>query len=185
MDGFQKPVNPAFGRWSANQQKAGRNRSGQKGKGMEGNERSGIPYREAPAPEEHASRNARMGTVFRNEQRDVPVRIIQESVPGKQITMAHIISSPDPIMYQKLGLDPKVDYHNAAIGIMAITPYETAIIAADLCMKFSAVSLGFLDRFSGTLIVTGLISDVEAGFERVLDYTSRDMDYTVCGITAT
>lgn len=122
---------------------------------------------------------------FWQDHRNDLVRIIQESVPGKQITMAHIISSPDPIMYQKLGLDPKVDYHNAAIGIMAITPYETAIIAADLCMKFSPVKLGFLDRFSGTLIVTGLISDVKVGFERVLDYTSKTMNFTVCEITNT
>ncbi len=56
---------------------------------------------------------------FWSDHKNDLVRIIQESVPGKQITMAHIISSPDPIMYQKLGLDPKVDYHNAAIGIMA------------------------------------------------------------------
>ena len=122
---------------------------------------------------------------FWQDHRNDLVRIIQESVPGKQITMAHIISSPDPIMYQKLGLDPKVDYRNAAIGIMAITPYETAIIAADLCMKFSPVKLGFLDRFSGTLIVTGLISDVKVGFERVLDYTSKTMNFTVCEITNT
>ena len=113
------------------------------------------------------------------------LRIIQESVPGKQITMAHIVASPDPILYQKLGLDPKIDYHNAAIGIMAITPYETAIIAADICMKQSAVKLGFIDRFSGTLIVTGLISDVKVGFEQVLSYTAREMDFTVCKITMT
>lgn len=113
------------------------------------------------------------------------LRIVQESVPGKQITMAHIVASPDPVLYQKLGLDPKIDYHNAAIGIMAITPYETAIIAADICMKQSPVKLGFIDRFSGTLIVTGLISDVKVGFERVLDYTSKAMDYTICGITMT
>ena len=37
------------------------------------------------------------------------MRIIQETVPGKQITMAHVIASPDPIIYKKLGLDPKVD----------------------------------------------------------------------------
>ena len=39
-------------------------------------------------------------------------RIIQELVPGKQITLAHIIANPDPIMYGKLGLDPKVEYSN-------------------------------------------------------------------------
>lgn len=33
------------------------------------------------------------------------MRIIQEIVPGKQITLAHIIANPDPVLYQKLGLD--------------------------------------------------------------------------------
>ena len=54
-------------------------------------------------------------------------RIIMESVPGRQITLAHIIASPDQILYRKLGLDPNVDYKNAAIGILTQTPYETAI----------------------------------------------------------
>lgn len=31
------------------------------------------------------------------------MRIIQESVPGKQITMAHIIASPDEIIYKNWG----------------------------------------------------------------------------------
>ena len=44
-------------------------------------------------------------------------RIVQELVPGKQITLAHIIACPDPILYEKLGLDPSVDYARAAIGI--------------------------------------------------------------------
>ena len=35
------------------------------------------------------------------------MRIIQELVPGKQITLAHVIANPDAILYQKLGLDPK------------------------------------------------------------------------------
>ena len=31
-------------------------------------------------------------------------RIIQEYVPGKQVTLAHIIPSPVPSLYMKLGL---------------------------------------------------------------------------------
>ncbi len=77
------------------------------------------------------------------------MRIIQESVPGKQITMAHIIASPDEIIYKKLGLDPRVDYHRAAIGVLTLTPSETAIITADLAIKASAIQIGFIDRFSG------------------------------------
>ena len=32
------------------------------------------------------------------------MRIVQELVPGRQITLAHIIANPDPTLYQKLGL---------------------------------------------------------------------------------
>ncbi len=42
---------------------------------------------------------------------DAKLRIIQELVPGKQITLAHIIASPDPTLYQKLGLNPELDYN--------------------------------------------------------------------------
>ena len=63
------------------------------------------------------------------------MRIIQESVPGKQITMAHIIASPDQVIYKKLGLDPRIDYNKAAIGVLTQTPSETAIITADLALK--------------------------------------------------
>ena len=43
-------------------------------------------------------------------------RIIQEIVPGKQITLAHVIANPDAVLYQKLGLDPTMDYAKSAIG---------------------------------------------------------------------
>ena len=60
------------------------------------------------------------------------MRIIQELVPGKQITLAHIIANPDPILYEKLGLDPRVDRVRTAIGILTVSPCETAVIAADI-----------------------------------------------------
>ena len=30
-------------------------------------------------------------------------RIIQEFVPGKQVTLAHVIANPDPHLYPKIG----------------------------------------------------------------------------------
>ena len=66
------------------------------------------------------------------EAKDQKMRIIQESVPGKQITLAHLIANPDRIIYKKLGLNPHVDYHKSSIGIITMTPSETAIIAGDL-----------------------------------------------------
>ena len=84
-----------------------------------------------------------------DQQQDGKMRIIQEIVPGKQITIAHIIANPDEILYQKLGLDPAVDYSQSAIGIVTMSPSETAIIAGDIATKASGIELGFVDRFSG------------------------------------
>ena len=60
------------------------------------------------------------------------MRIVQELVPGKQITLAHIIANPDKVLYQKLGLNPAVDYSQSAIGIVTVSPAETAIILGDI-----------------------------------------------------
>ncbi len=111
------------------------------------------------------------------------MRIIQETVPGKQITMAHVIASPDSIIYKKLGLDPKIDYNRAAIGILTVTPSETAIIAADIAIKTSAIDIGFIDRFSGTLIITGMISDVSIALESILSYAKTTLGFDVCNVT--
>ena len=112
-------------------------------------------------------------------------RIIQEQVPGKQISLAHIIANPDKILYKKLGLDPAVDYSKSAIGIMTITPAETAIIIADIAIKSSGVELGFVDRFSGSLIITGTVSEVEASVTAILDYVSEKLGFAVCPVTRT
>jgi len=111
------------------------------------------------------------------------MRIIQETVPGKQVTMAHVIASPNTVIYQKLGLDPKIDYAKAAIGILTMTPSETSIIAADIALKKSSIDIGFIDRFSGTLIITGKISDVTTALEAVLNYAENVMGFTVCDLT--
>ena len=99
--------------------------------------------------------------------------------------MAHIIAAPDAILYQKLGLDPAVDYARAAIGIVTMSPAETAIIAGDIAVKASNAELGFLDRFSGTLIITGRISDVEASLNAVIDYAREKLGFVVCDVTKT
>lgn len=113
------------------------------------------------------------------------MRIVQELVPGKQITIAHVIANPDDILYKKLGLDPAVEYSKTAIGIVTMSPAETAIIAGDIAIKSSGVELGFVDRFSGTLIVTGSISDVLSSLNALVDYSRDVLGFTVCPITKT
>ncbi len=111
-------------------------------------------------------------------------RIIQEIVPGKQITLAHIIANPDDILYYKLGLDP-AEAHSGAIGILTLSPSETAIIAGDIALKASGVTLGFVDRFSGTVIVTGSVSQVEAALAAVTEYAVKKLGFDVCEMTRT
>lgn len=113
------------------------------------------------------------------------LRIIQELVPGKQVTLAHIISNPNEIVYSKLGLDPKVDYHKAAIGVLSMTPSEIAVIAADIAIKSSHIEMGFIDRFSGTLMFTGRIAEVEASLKSIIMYLQETLGFTICEITKT
>ena len=116
---------------------------------------------------------------------DNKLRIIQELVPGRQVTLAHIIASPDEIVYKKLGLNPDIDYNKAAIGILTVSPAETAVIAADVALKHANIDLGFVDRFSGTIIVTGLVSDTETAIRAAVDYIGNTLGFTVCEVTRT
>lgn len=107
-------------------------------------------------------------------------RIIQEFVPGKQVTMAHLISNPDEDLYKKLGVVSKT---RGALGILTITPSEGAIIAADTARKSAEVELVFVDRFSGSLVICGDTSAVEAALNDVLRVLGEVLHFTMTEIT--
>lgn len=107
-------------------------------------------------------------------------RIVQEYVPGKQITLAHLIANPVKDLYKKIGL-PDDDY--TAVGILTITPSEGAIIAADVATKMADVKIGFVDRFSGSLLLTGDVSSVNEALLAILDLLSMKMHFTPTEIT--
>ena len=111
------------------------------------------------------------------------IRIVQETVAGKEITFAHVMGGPAPIIYQKLGLNPQLDYSATAIGIMNMTPPESAVIASDIAVKSGNIYLGFADRFTGTLIITGDISEVTSALTEVVNYFRDELGYVVCKIT--
>ena len=50
-------------------------------------------------------------------------------------------------------------------------------------VKSGNVYLGFADRFTGTLIITGEISDVMSAMTEVVDYFRDTLGYVVCKIT--
>lgn len=109
-------------------------------------------------------------------------RMIFESVPGKQVTLAHIISNPDPKLFEKLGLDKE---NPNALGIMTITPSDVAAIAVDFARKEAEVEIAFVDRFSGSVCIYGDVSSVEMCINRVLYELERLMKFSVCRVTRT
>lgn len=108
-------------------------------------------------------------------------RIIQEFVPGKQVTLAHVIASPDKDLYGKLGL---LDA-NGSIGIMTITPSEGAMIAADIASKSADIKVGFVDRFNGSLVITGDVAAVEVAIRDVMAVLCDRMGFAKAPVTKT
>ena len=103
---------------------------------------------------------------------DKKERIIQEFVPGKQVTLAHVIPHPVESLYGKMGL---IDAQGA-IGIFTITPSEAAIIAADVASKAADIQIG-------SLIITGDVAAVEAALHDVMSVLCDSMGFAAAPIT--
>jgi ethanolamine utilization protein EutS len=109
-------------------------------------------------------------------------RVIQEYVPGKQVTLAHLIANPEEPLYQKLGV---VSESRGALGILTITPSEAAIIGADVATKAADVEIVFIDRFSGSLVILGSVSAVDAALNEVNRILEQTLQFTPAAITKT
>ncbi|MGL4860985.1 MAG: ethanolamine utilization microcompartment protein EutS [Enterobacteriaceae bacterium] len=105
-------------------------------------------------------------------------RIIQEFVPGKQVTLAHVIAHPGRGLANKIGV-PEAE----AIGIMTLTPGETAMIAGDFATKAADVEIGFLDRFSGALVIYGSVGAVDEALSQTVHQLGRLLGYSLCTLT--
>ncbi|MCG8531754.1 MAG: BMC domain-containing protein [Desulfovibrionales bacterium] len=105
-------------------------------------------------------------------------RIIQESVPGKQVTIAHVIAAPVSDIYERLGVESR-----GALGILTLSPYEVSIIAADIATKTANVEIGFLDRFTGSVVLCGDVQSVETAVEAVLRTLEEQMQFSVSPLT--
>jgi ethanolamine utilization protein EutS len=105
-------------------------------------------------------------------------RSIQEYVPGKQVTMAHLIARPLEDLCKQLGVD-----NAGAIGIMTITPGEGAIIAADAASKAGDIKLDFVDRFSGCLVFSGQIAAVVSALNGAVGALELILGFTPTQVT--
>ena len=64
-------------------------------------------------------------------------------------------------------------------------PSEASIIACDIATKSGAVEIGFLDRFTGAVVLTGDVSAVEYALRQVTRTLGELMRFTACPITRT
>lgn len=114
------------------------------------------------------------------------LRMTRLRVPGKEVCMAHIINPTDPIIYQNLALHIGVhegeDHTGETLGLIRFTPWEAAVVGADVAAKSANVQICFMDRFCGALIVSGKLSDVEAAVESVVKFFKEELNFDVCKI---
>ena len=96
------------------------------------------------------------------------LRLVRVKVIGREISLAQLIGE---------------DHTGESIGLLHITPWEATVAAADIAMKSGDVELGFLDRFSGAVILLGSRAEVRSAMEHVLAFFRHELHFTVCEIT--
>ena len=114
------------------------------------------------------------------------LRLTRVRVPGKSIDFAHVFTPSDPSVYQNLALHIGVhegeDHTGESIGIIRITPWEAIVVATDVAVKAADVEVGFMDRFSGALIILGGLSQVLTAIEEVVRFFRDELNFNVCEI---
>ncbi len=127
--------------------------------------------------------------IFREDYEDLKgktLRMTRLRVPGKEVCMANIITPTDSSVYRNLGLHIGVhegeDHTGEAIGLVRFTPWEAVVAAADIALKSGDVEIGFMDRFNGSLIITGALAQVQTAVEEVVGYFRSRHDFGVCDI---
>ena len=114
------------------------------------------------------------------------LRTTRVRVPGKEICLAHIINPSDPIIYQNLALHIGVhegeDHTGETLGLIRFTPWEADVVAADVATKSADIQVCFMDRFCGSLIISGRLADVQSAVESVVQFFGEELGFAVCKI---
>ena len=114
------------------------------------------------------------------------LRMTRVRVPGKEVCLAHVLTPTDPSIYQNLGLHIGVhegeDHTGESLGLVRVTPWESVVIAADVAAKSADIQIGFMDRFCGSLIITGALADVEIAVNEVMRFMVDVMGFRPCEI---
>lgn len=102
------------------------------------------------------------------------LRMIRLRVPAKEVCLAHVLNPLEECIYHNLALHIGVhegeDHTGEALGLIRFTPWEAVVVAADVAVKSANVQLCFMDRFCGSLIVSGKLTEVQTAVESVVKY---------------
>lgn len=102
------------------------------------------------------------------------LRMTRVRVPAKEVCLAHVLNPSEERIYHNLALHIGVhegeDHTGEALGLIRFTPWEAVVAAADVAVKSADVQLCFMDRFCGSLIVSGKLTDVQTAVESVVEY---------------
>ena len=139
--------------------------------------------------EERITREELLERLFHDDYENLKgkkLRLTRVRVPGKSLDFAHVITPSDPAVYQNLALNIGVhegeDHTGESIGIMRVTPWEAIVVATDVAVKAADVQVGFMDRFCGTLILTGGFTEVMTAVEEVVRFFHETLKFNVCKI---
>ena len=113
------------------------------------------------------------------------LRMTRLRVPAKEVCLAHILNPSEECIYHNLALHIGVhegeDHTGEALGLIRFTPWEAVVVAADVAVKSADVQLMFMDRFCGSLIVSGKLTEVQTAVESVVEYFG-EIGFGICEI---
>ena len=114
------------------------------------------------------------------------LRMTRVRVPGREVCFAHVFTPNDRSVYENLALHIGVhegeDHRGESIGMIRVTPWEAIVVATDVAVKAAHVEVGFMDRFCGTLILTGRLTEVLTAVEEVVRFFRETLKFDVCEI---
>ena len=115
------------------------------------------------------------------------LRMTRLRIPGREVCLAHILTPSDRSVYHNLGLHIGVhegeDHMGDALGLIRFTPWEAVVAAADTAVKAADIEIGFMDRFCGSLIITGRLSEVETAVKEVVRFFRDELGFPVVNVT--
>ena len=139
--------------------------------------------------EERITREELLERLFHDDYENLKgkrLRITRVRVPGREVCFAHVFTPNDKAIYENLALHIGVhegeDHRGESIGMIRVTPWEAIVVAADVAVKAAHVEVGFMDRFCGTLILTGRLSEVLTAVEEVVRFFRETVKFDVCEI---